>query len=174
MARPPDAAREQSMTESADNAITLDSPDVRRLINIAARWKLLSRLAVEVSAMSDAKWEPLLLRARDDTHRAVLQLSSVTHAPESDAADPEQVDGLSVTPVVFGPREADIIGELAGRALVASKLLRPLLGQLPENSTTWFDARKIVDRLDFDGRELLAYVRLINPVRASEILAQVE
>src|SRR5207302_1962674 len=107
--------------------ITLDSPDVRRLINIAASWKLLSRLAVEVSAMSDAKWEQLLLRARADTHRAVLQLSSVAHAP----------------------------------ALVASKLLRPLLGQLPEDSTTWFDARKLVDRLDFDGRELLAYVRLI-------------
>ena len=52
--------------------------------------------------------------------------------------------------------------------------LRPLLTQLPENSRIWRDARKIVDRLDFDGRELLGYVQMINPDRVSEILAQLE
>src|ERR1700674_1032655 len=81
----------------------------------------------------------------------------------------EQADGASVSPLVLGPTEADVIGELVRRALLASKLLRPLLTQLPENSRTWWDARKIVDRLDFDGRELLGYVRLINPDRVSEI-----
>ena len=44
---------------------------------------------------------------------------------------------------------------------------------MPESSRTWFDARKTVDRLDFDGRELLGYVRPINPDRVSEIFAEV-
>jgi hypothetical protein len=48
--------------------------------------------------------------------------------------------------------------------------LQPLLNQLPENSSTWWDARKIVDRLAFDARELLEYVRLVDPGRASEVL----
>jgi hypothetical protein len=46
----------------------------------------------------------------------------------------------------------------------------PTLITLPENSSTWFDARKIVDRLAFDARELLEYVSLVDPGRASEIL----
>jgi hypothetical protein len=45
-----------------------------------------------------------------------------------------------------------------------------LVEQLPENSSTWWDARKIVDRLAFDARELLEYVRLVDPARASEVL----
>ena len=164
------------MTDPTTNAITLDSPDVRRLINIAARWELLARLATDVSAMADGKWEPLLFRTREDTHRAVQELVTLVHvaAPEVRAVDLEQADGASVSPLVLGPTEADVIGLLVRRALLASKLLRPLLTQLPENSRTWWDARKIVDRLDFDGRELLGYVRLINPDRVSEILAQLE
>src|SRR3984893_12399225 len=85
----------------------------------------------------------------------------------------EQADGMSVSPLVLGPTEADVIGELVRRALLASKLLRPMLTQLPQNSRTWWDARQIVDRLDFDGRELLGDVRMINPDRVSEILAQI-
>jgi hypothetical protein len=45
---------------------------------------------------------------------------------------------------------------------------------LPDSSRTWFDARKIVDRLDFDGRELPGYVRRINPDRVSEIFADLQ
>jgi hypothetical protein len=164
------------MTDPTTNAIILDSPDVRRLISIAARWELLARLATEVSAMADGKWEPLLLRTREDTYRAVMQLVTLVHvaAPDVRSMDFEQADGMSVSPLVLGPTEVDLIGELVRRALLASKLLRPLLTQLPENSRTWWDARKIVDRLDFDGRELLGYVRMINPDRVSEILAQIE
>jgi len=54
--------------------------------------------------------------------------------------------------------------------IVASRLLQPLLNQLPENSSTWWDARKIVDRLAFDARELLEFVRLVDPTRASDVL----
>jgi hypothetical protein len=164
------------MTDPTTNVITLDSPDVRRLISIAARWELLVRLATEVSAMADKKWEPLLLRTREDTYRAVMQLVTLVHvaAPAVRSMDFEQVDGMSVSPLVLGPTEIDVIEELVRRALLASKLLRPLLTQLPENSRTWWDARKIVDRLDFDGRELHGYVRMINPDRVSEILAQLE
>ena len=51
---------------------------------------------------------------------------------------------------------------------------RPLLNQLPENSSTWWDARKIVDRLAFDARELLEYVRLVDAARATEVLGASE
>ena len=164
------------MTDPTTNAIILDRLDVRRLISIAARWELLARLAADVSAMADGKWAPLLFRTREDTHRAVQELVTLVHAgaPEMRALGLEQADGVAVSPLVLGPTEADVIGELVRRALLASKLLRPLLTQLPESSRTWWDARKIVDRLDFDGRELLGYVRLINPDRVSEILAQIE
>jgi len=79
-----------------------------------------------------------------------------------------------VAPLVFGQTEAEQIGELARRAMLASKLLRPLLRQFPEESRMWWDARKVVDRLDFDERELLGYVRLVDPDRATGIPARLE
>ncbi len=82
----------------------------------------------------------------------------------------ESADGWEVEPLAFAQAQAEIIAELGRRALVASRLLHPLLNQLPENSSTWWDARKIVDRLAFDARELLEYVRLVDPGRASEVL----
>jgi hypothetical protein len=88
--------------------------------------------------------------------------------------DLDHAEAMSVTPLLFGQREAEIIADVARRAILASKLLGPLLAQLPESSRTWFDARKIVDRLDFDGRELLGYVQRINPDRVSEIFAEVQ
>ncbi len=66
------------------------------------------------------------------------------------------------------------MAELGERALVASGLVRPLVEQLPENSSTRWDARKIVDRLAFDARELLDYVRLVDPARASNVLRATE
>ena len=164
------------MTEPTASAITLSSAEVRRLISIAGRWSLLSRLAGEVNAMCDARWEHLLLRTRDDTLLAVQKLISLVHtaAPELRDVDLDHAEAMSVTPLLFGQREAEIIADVARRAILASKLLRPLLAQLPESSRTWFDARKIVDRLDFDGRELLGYVRRINPDRVSEIFAEVQ
>src|SRR5713226_8389502 len=98
------------MTDPTTNVITLDSPDVRRLISIAARWELLARLATDVSAMADGKWEPLLLRTREDTLRAVMQLVTLVHAaaPEVRAVDLEQADGLPVTPLVLGPTEVEV------------------------------------------------------------------
>jgi len=164
------------MTEPTASAITLSSAEVRRLISIAGRWSLLSRLAGEVNAMCDARWEHLLLTIRDDTLLAVQKLISLVHsaAPELRDVDLDHAEAMSVTPLLFGQREAEIIADVARRAILASKLLRPLLAQLPESSRTWFDARKIVDRLDFDGRELLGHVRRINPDRVSEIFAEVQ
>ena len=150
----------------------LESPRVRRLINIAGRWQLLSRLAGDVSVMADTRWEAVLLRTQSDTARAVLQLIDVLHPaiPQLRAENLESADSWVVEPLPFGQAQAEIMAELGQRALVASRLVRPLVEQLPENSSTWWDARKIVDRLAFDARELLAYVRLVDPARASEVL----
>ena len=73
------------MTEPTSSEITLSSAEVRRLISIAARWSLLSRLAGEVNAMCDARWEHLLMRTRDDTLIAVQKLMNLVHtaAPDS-------------------------------------------------------------------------------------------
>ncbi len=59
----------------------LESPRVRRLINIAGRWQLLSRLAGEVSVLADARWEAVLLRTQSDTARAVLAGCGNTPTP---------------------------------------------------------------------------------------------
>jgi hypothetical protein len=150
----------------------LESPRVRRLINIAGRWQLLSRLAGDVSVMADTRWEAILLRTQSDTARAVLQLIDVLHpaVPQLQAENLESADSWVVEPLPFAQAQAEILAELGQRALVASRLVRPLVEQLPENSSTWWDARKIVDRLAFDARELLEYVRLVDPARASEVL----
>ena len=150
----------------------LESPRVRRLINIAGRWQLLSRLAGDVSVLADTTLEAVLLRTQRDTARAVQELIDVLHpvAAQLQVENLEAADGWEVEPLAFGQAQAEIIAELGRRALVASRLLQPLLNQLPENSSTWWDARKIVDRLAFDARELLEYVRLVDPTRASDVL----
>ena len=150
----------------------LDSPRVRRLINIAARWQLLSRLAGEVSVMADTKWEAVLHRTQSETTRAVLRLIDVLRpaVPHLWLENLESADSGVVEPLAFTLAQAQVVAELGERALVASRLLQPLLKQLPENSSTWWDARKIVNRLAFDARELLGYVSLVDPGRASEIL----
>src|SRR4030088_593631 len=164
------------MTEPTSSTITLGSAEVRRLISIAARWNLLSRLAGEVNAMCDARSEHLLLTTRDDTLLGVQKLISMvrTAAPELRDVDLDHAEAMSVTSLLFGQREAEIIADVARRAILASKLLGPLLAQLPESSRTWFDARKIVDRLGFDERDVLGYVRRINLDRVSEIFAAVQ
>ena len=84
----------------------LESPRVRRLINIAGRWQLLSQLAGDVSAMADSKWEEVLLRTQSDTARAVLQLIDVLHtaAPQLRADSLESADGWEVEPLAFTDR----------------------------------------------------------------------
>jgi len=74
----------------------------------------------------------------------------------------------------FGQEQAVQLAEIARAARLRSHQLRPMLSEVPGDSVTFWDARKIVDRLDFDGRELLGYVRMINPDRVSEILAQID
>ena len=160
------------MTNIPNTTVMLESARVRRLINIAGRWQLLSQLAGDVSAMADTRWEAVLLRTQSDTARAVLQLIDVLHpaVPQLRTDSLESADGWAVEPLAFAQPQAETIAELGQRALAASQLLQPLLKQLPENSSTWWDARKIVDRLAFDARELLEYVRLVDPARASEVL----
>src|SRR5258708_3787626 len=160
------------MANTPSTTVRLESPRVRRLINIAGRWQLLSRLAGEVSVLADTRWEAVLLRTQSDTGRAVLELIDLLNpaAAQLRVANLEAADGWEVEPLAFGQAQSEIIAELGRRALVASRLLQPLLNQLPENSSTWWDTRKIVDRLAFDARELLEYVRLVDSGRASEIL----
>ena len=150
----------------------LESPRVRRLINIAGRWQLLSRLAGDISVLADTAWEAVLLRTQSDTARAVLQLIDVLHpaVPQLRVENLESADAWVVEPLAFAHVQAEMFAELGQRALIASRLLQPLVNQLPENSSTWWDARKIVDRLAFDARELLEYVRVVDPGRASEVL----
>jgi hypothetical protein len=164
------------MTNTPSTTVMLEIPRVRRLINIAGRWQLLSRLAGDVSLMAEVKWEAILHRTQTETARAVLQLIDVLrHAvPELRVDNLESAESSVLEPLAFSRAQAQVIAELAQRALVASKLLQPLVKQLPENSSTEFDARKIVDRLAFDARELLEYVRLVDPGRASEILGPSE
>jgi hypothetical protein len=158
------------MANAPSTTVMLESPRVRRLINIAGRWQLLSRLAGDVSVLADTRWEAVLLRTR--YRSGVLQLIDVLHpaAGQLRVENLESADGWEVEPLAFAQAQAEIIAELGRRALVASRLLQPLLNQLPENSSTWWDARKIVNRLAFDARELLEYVRLVDPGRASEVL----
>src|SRR5438876_10750433 len=126
--------------------------------------------------MAESKREAILHRTQTETARAVLQLFDVLRP----AVHQLRVDNLEsaessvLEPLAFSRAQAQVIAELAQRALVASKLLQPLVKQLPENSSTEFDARKIVDRLAFDACELLEYVRLVDPGRASEILGPSE
>jgi hypothetical protein len=65
----------------------LSSAEVRRLSSIAAQGSLLSRLAGEVNAMCDTRWEPLLLRTRDDTHLALQELISLVNAAAPELRD---------------------------------------------------------------------------------------
>jgi len=65
------------MANAPSTTVMLASPRVRRLINIAARWQLLSRLAGDVSVMADTKWEAVLHRTQIETARAVPQLIDV-------------------------------------------------------------------------------------------------
>ena len=172
------AANSQSYDWAVDQVTvaTLDTPQVRRLIDIAARWQLLARLAEEVSVMTDVRWEPVLLRTRDETHRGVLALVSMLEpaVPDIRLDSLERAEAGPVKPLVFGRSRAEVLADHARRGLVASRLLRPLLAKLPEESRTWWDARKIVDRLDFDARELLEYVRLVDPDSAAEVFAETE
>ena len=81
----------------------LESPRVRRLINIAGRWQLLSRLACDVSVLADTRWEAVLLRTQSDTARAVLELIDVLHpaAAQLRAENLESADGWEVEPLAF-------------------------------------------------------------------------
>jgi hypothetical protein len=154
--------------------VTLDSAKVRRLLSIAARWQYLARVASELSGMTDPRWQPLLFRTRDELTRSVSSLISLLEpaSPELSFAKLEFADAGDVYPLHFGISEAHTLANDSSQALTASRLLRPLLLSLPAESTSWLDARKLVDRLDFDGRELLGYVRLVDPQRAAEILAE--
>ena len=102
----------------------LESPRVRRLINIAGRWQLLSRLAGDVSVLADTRWEAVLLRTQSDTARAVLELIDVLHpaAAQLRVENLESADGREVEPLAFAQAQAEIIAELGRRALVASRL----------------------------------------------------
>ena len=57
--------------------VTLDPARVRRLLNIAARWQFLARLAEELSGMTETRWQPLLFRTRDELVRSVFTFVSV-------------------------------------------------------------------------------------------------
>src|ERR1700694_1127800 len=102
------------MANTPSTTVMLESPRVRRLINIAGRWHLLSQLAGEVSVMADSKWEAVLLRTQSDTARAVLRLIDVLHpaVPQLQADSLESADGWAVEPLAFAQPQAETIAEL--------------------------------------------------------------
>jgi hypothetical protein len=106
----------------------------------------------------------------------VFDLVALLHdvVPNLDVSSVQSSGHWPVKPLTVGQQEAHTMAELARRALLASSILRPLLRELPEDSRTFFDARKIVDRLDFDGRELVAHVGRLDVDQASRILADIE
>jgi hypothetical protein len=68
--------------------------------------------------------------------------------------------------VRFSLEQGQRLAELARAATLCSHRLHPLT-ELPQDSVAFWDARKIVDRLAFHAGELLSYVRLVDPARAS-------
>jgi hypothetical protein len=94
------------MTNAPSTTVMLDSPRVRRLINIAARWQLLSRLAGDVSVMADTKWEAVLHRTQSETTRAVLRLTDVLRPAVSELRleNLESADSGVVEPLAFAQR----------------------------------------------------------------------
>src|SRR5205809_8123804 len=99
------------MANAPSTAVILESPRVRRLINIAGRWQWLSRLAGDVSVLPDTTWEAVLLRTQSDTARAVLELIDVLHpaAAQLRVENLESADGWAVEPIAFGTSQAAII-----------------------------------------------------------------
>jgi hypothetical protein len=87
--------------------VTLDPARVRRLLNIAARWQFLARLADDLSGMTETRWEPLLFRTRDELVRCVLTFISVLEpaAPELSFARLEFADAGDVYPLQVEQRD---------------------------------------------------------------------
>ena len=100
----------------------LESPRVRRLINIAGRWQLLSRLAGDVSVLADTRWEAVLLRTQSDTARAVLELIDVLHpaAAQLRVENLESANGWEVEPSVVLTPEIVVVEHVIHAAAAVS------------------------------------------------------
>src|ERR1700738_1352558 len=97
------------MANTPSTTVMLESPRVRRLINIAGRWQLLSRLAGDVSVLADTRWEAVLLRTQSDTARAVLLLIDVLHpaAAQLRVENLESADGWGGGRLAFAKGRAE-------------------------------------------------------------------
>jgi hypothetical protein len=74
----------------------------------------------------------------------------------------------------FGQEQAVQLAELARAARLRSHQLRPMLSEVRGDSVTFWDARKIVDRLRLHAGELLEIVRLVDPARATFAIEESE
>jgi hypothetical protein len=130
-------------------------------------------MADNLSGMTETRWAPLRFRTRNELVRSVFSFISLLEpaAPGLTFARLELADAGNVYPLQLGISEAHAFADNSRQALTASRLLRPLLSSLPAESTAWHDARKLVDRLDFDSGELVGYEQLVDPRLAAEILS---
>jgi hypothetical protein len=92
-----------------------------------------ARLASELSAVTETRWQPLVIRTRDELVRSVFSFISVLEpaTPELSFAKLEFTDAGDVYPLQFGISQAHTVASNSRQALIASRLLRPLLSSLP-------------------------------------------
>ena len=157
------------MVDNSTPNIQLDTAQANRLIDIARRWYALAALVDPVCAMVDPKWERPLAEAKTELLQAVWFLVEILR-PGLPGLQPDGLDAISYVrglSVPFGREHAERLAEFARAARLRSHRLHPLLTEVPEESVTFWDARKIVDRQAFHAGELLDYVRLLDPELAT-------
>ena len=157
------------MSQNSSPTIQLDTGQANRLIDIARRWYALAALVEPVRAMVDPKWDRPLAQAKTELLQTVSLLVEILR-PALPELQPDGLDALSYVrdlSVSFSREHAEQLAELARVARLQSHRLHPLLTELPGESVTFWDARKIVDRLAFHAGELLDYVRLVDPALAA-------
>lgn len=157
------------MPENSMPTIQLDTGQANRLIDIAGRWYALVALVDPVYAMVDPKWERPLAEAKTELLETVWFLVEILR-PALPELQPDGLNAISYVrdlSVSFSREHAERLAEFARVARLRSHRLHPLLTEVPEESVTFWDARKIVDRLAFHAGELLDYVRLIDPSLAA-------
>ncbi len=148
----------------------LSTYQVNTLADIGRRLQALSLLVAPVRLMADTKWDDPLDEVVTTLDEAVWAIVDILQ-PAMPGLGQDGLAALDYRPdveLLLGQVEAERLAEIGRTARLRSHRLHPLLVELPENSTTFIDARKIVDRLVLHAGELLHdYVRLVDPSLAT-------
>ena len=164
------------MAEISSLTITLETAQVNKLVDIARRWYALISLVEPVAVMVDPKWESALTSAEAELRGATGVLLDIVR-PAVPQIQPETLGATEYirdANMPFGQEQAVQLAEIARAARLRSHQLRPMLSEVPGDSVTFWDARKIVDRLRLHAGELLAIVRLVDPARAAFVIEESE